>query len=141
MKQTYYFFSWSYTIYQFQHKSPLFNIFWMYTIHYIIFSHPLQTMYNLKLRITARSGRIINSHCECASGKGPHGTCKHVAAMTLLLIHFAKEGTVETAKSCTDVLQEHHRPVKIYSGTNSSTERNAVEHFYQNLIYLNPSYS
>lgn len=73
-------------------------------------------MYNLKLRLDAQTGEMVNSHCECASGKGPHGTCKHTAAMMRLLITFVEEGTSNVAKSCTEELQSHHVPSKFYTG-------------------------
>ncbi len=67
------------------------------------------------MRLDGQNGDIINSHCECPSGKGPHGTCKHVAAMIRLLITFVAEGTTNVAKSCTEKLQSHHQPTKIYT--------------------------
>ena len=57
---------------------------------------------NYKLRLNAQTGDIINSHCECPAGKGPHGTCKHIAAVILLMTEFVEEGRVNVAKSCTE---------------------------------------
>jgi uncharacterized Zn finger protein len=58
----------------------------------------------------------MNSHCECPAGKGPHGTCKHIAAVLLMLIDFVTTGEIEVEKSCTDNLQTFHKPKNYYSG-------------------------
>ena len=73
--------------------------------------------YNYKLRFHGQTGDIINSHCECPAGKGPHGTCKHIAAVVLLMDKFVHEGELNVAKSCTETLQTFHRPQKNYSGS------------------------
>jgi len=73
--------------------------------------------YNYKLRLDGQSGDIINSHCECPAGKGPHGTCKHIASVVLLLAQFVQEGHLNIAKSCTEQLQSFHRPQKFHTGS------------------------
>ncbi|XP_048253634.1 uncharacterized protein LOC124152775 isoform X1 [Haliotis rufescens] len=65
--------------------------------------------YNFKLRISRRSGEVINSHCECPAGKGPHGTCKHLAWVLLMLQSFAEGSDAPTVnKTCTENL--HNLP-------------------------------
>lgn len=39
-----------------------------------------------------KRGEIVNSHCECPAGKGPHGSCKHVAAVSFILSLLKEEG-------------------------------------------------
>jgi len=41
--------------------------------------------YSYKLKLSKEHGEIINTHCECPAGKGPHGTCKHIAAVLFML--------------------------------------------------------
>jgi len=71
--------------------------------------------YNYKLKFNQR-GEIENSHCECPAGKGPHGSCKHVAAVCLMLQLFKENGLLLTTLSCTDQLQVFHHPVKKHTG-------------------------
>lgn len=59
---------------------------------------------------------ILNSHCECPSGRGPTGTCKHVAAVLRVLQTFTSTGQLNLPSACTDELQTFHHPTKIYSG-------------------------
>ena len=59
----------------------------MCTIGKALFHILLKVTYNFKIKIERDSGDILNSHCECPVGRGPHGTCKHLAAV-LLMIHY-----------------------------------------------------
>lgn len=77
---------------------------------------PFKVTYNYKIKLEKSSGDPMNSHCECPSGKGPHGTCKHVAAVMLMLQEFVNTGDIEVEKSCTDSLQMFHKPRCLYSG-------------------------
>ena len=62
-------------------------------------------------------GDIVNSDCECPAGKGPHGTCKHIAALLFALSVAVEEGSLSGMnESCTDKLQTFHKPVKRYGG-------------------------
>uniref|UniRef100_K1QVT9 Uncharacterized protein n=1 Tax=Magallana gigas TaxID=29159 RepID=K1QVT9_MAGGI len=47
--------------------------------------------YTFKLKLDKVTGDILNSHCECPAGRGPHSTCKHVAAVALMLSKFVQE--------------------------------------------------
>lgn len=50
-----------------------------------------QASYTFKLKLDKVTGDILNSHCECPAGRGPHSTCKHVAAVALMLSKFVQE--------------------------------------------------
>ena len=67
------------------------------------------------MKISAR-GELVNSHCECPGGKGPNGTCKHIAAVCLMLVRLKERGELATSKSCTEELQTFHRPSKTHTG-------------------------
>ncbi|XP_078331975.1 uncharacterized protein LOC144625336 isoform X3 [Crassostrea virginica] len=62
------------------------------------------------------SGDPIQSHCECPSGKGPHGTCKHTAAILLMIQDFTETGNQWIQKTCTETLQSFHCPKSLYEG-------------------------
>jgi len=71
----------------------------------------------MKLKVNSTAGDITNSECECPAGKGPHGTCKHVAAMLGMLEVFRRTGDLLCRKSCTDRLQTFHHPRQVYDGS------------------------
>ncbi|XP_048244174.1 uncharacterized protein LOC124137475 [Haliotis rufescens] len=53
--------------------------------------------YSLRI-IIAECGEVVNTHCECPAGKGPHGTCKHLASVLLMLSQFKSTGVIATGK-------------------------------------------
>lgn len=57
-----------------------------------------------------RTGDTLNSDCECQAGKGPHGICKQLAAVLLMLQHFTETGSVVIYKICTENLQLFNKP-------------------------------
>ena len=61
------------------------------------------------------NGDPLNTHCECAAGRGPHGTCKHVAVVCIMLSNFTESGTMKIAKSSRENLMSSS-----YSNTESS---------------------
>nr|XP_022294907.1 uncharacterized protein LOC111105022 [Crassostrea virginica] len=73
--------------------------------------------YNSKLKLDKYSGDIVNSHCECPAGRGHHGTCKHLAAVALLLLTFTEGKGLYIKRSCTENLQTFHKPKHSYSGS------------------------
>jgi len=73
--------------------------------------------YNVRLKVNQSTGDIVNSDCECPAGKGPHGTCKHVAAMLGMLEIFTHSGELLCCKSCTDKLQTFHHPQRHHDGS------------------------
>jgi hypothetical protein len=72
--------------------------------------------YNYKIRVNRATGQPLNLQCECPAGKGPHGTCKHIAAVFLMILHFINTGDVQVEKCCTDNLQTFHKPNAFYNG-------------------------
>ncbi|CAM1154303.1 Uncharacterised protein r2_g4267 [Pycnogonum litorale] len=72
--------------------------------------------YNFKLKLS-QNGEIMNSHCECPGGKGPHGTCKHIAAVVMVIMKFKVEGILQVPGSCTDVIQQFHKPKKLHTSS------------------------
>ena len=66
--------------------------------------------YNFRLKIEKLSGNPVNSHCECPAGKGPNATCKHIAAVLLMLESFSQTGEKHVKNSCTQDLQTFHKP-------------------------------
>jgi uncharacterized Zn finger protein len=38
---------------------------------------------------------VLNTDCECPAGKGPYATCKHVAAVLLMICSFVDSGNIE----------------------------------------------
>ena len=77
--------------------------------------HLLQVTYTVRVKLHQR-GEVINTDCECPAGKGPHGTCKHVAALLVMMSNFLQTGELTMKKGCTDVLQTFHKPQKTYQG-------------------------
>ncbi|XP_061184370.1 uncharacterized protein LOC133192371 [Saccostrea echinata] len=73
--------------------------------------------YTFKLKLDKVTGDILNSHCECPAGRGPHGTCKHVAAFALMLSKFVSGEEMYIEKSCTENLQVFHKPRYSYNGS------------------------
>ncbi|VDI43683.1 Hypothetical predicted protein, partial [Mytilus galloprovincialis] len=66
--------------------------------------------YNYRLKLEKSSGDPLNSHCECPAGRGPHGSCKHVAAVLIMISDFITTGNVNTGRSCTDTLMMFTKP-------------------------------
>ncbi|XP_076091240.1 uncharacterized protein LOC143063144 [Mytilus galloprovincialis] len=75
-----------------------------------------QVTYNYKLKMEKGSGSPVNSQCECPAGKGPHATCKHIAAVLLMLEEFSQSGQLAVEKSCTEGLQTFNQPRAYYTG-------------------------
>ncbi|XP_056005265.1 uncharacterized protein LOC125664437 [Ostrea edulis] len=73
--------------------------------------------YNFKLKFDKNSGDILNSHCECPAGRGPHGTCKHLAAVAIVLLSCSEGKGLRIQRSCTENLQTFHKPKHSYSGS------------------------
>ena len=76
----------------------------------------LQVSYNFKLRLSGRNGEVIYSHCECPAGKGPHGTCKHIACVLITLEKFTGGADIGISKTCTEILQSFHKPARKHEG-------------------------
>lgn len=75
-----------------------------------------QVKYSVKI-ILFCNGQMAFSMCDCPSGAGPHGTCKHVIAVMVILVQFSETGALNILKSCTEGLQTFHRPNKVHKGS------------------------
>ncbi|XP_071150729.1 uncharacterized protein [Mytilus edulis] len=73
--------------------------------------------YNYKIRLDKKTGDPLNSHCECPAGRGPHGTCKHLAAVFLMMEDFVNNGALKVEKTCTENLQMFNKPKSTYHGS------------------------
>ncbi|XP_074643803.1 uncharacterized protein LOC141915295 isoform X2 [Tubulanus polymorphus] len=76
--------------------------------------------YSYQISLSQTTGEFRNSHCECPAGKGPNGTCKHVAAVLLMFANFVSSdgpNAPEILKSCTENLQTFHKPKSVYTGS------------------------
>ncbi|XP_021369785.1 uncharacterized protein LOC110460902 [Mizuhopecten yessoensis] len=94
--------------------------------------------YNYKIKLEKISGDPVNTHCECPAGKGPHGTCKHDAAVLLMIEHFTDSGTMKVQKSCTENLQNFHKPKFLYDGKPIATENIPTKRKFSDDILQDP---
>lgn len=63
------------------------------------------------LMVVKYDGVIDTVSCHCASGRGPHSSCKHTAALCYAICDFVSNFlSVETALSCTEKLQKWNVP-------------------------------
>ena len=67
-------------------------------------------IYKLHLQLDSVSSEIISARCGCPAGKGPHVSCKHVAALCYALVEFNRIRRLPDFQTCTDKLQEWNRP-------------------------------
>ena len=65
--------------------------------------------YKLQL-ILSPSGDIVYAEDGCPAGKGPHGSCKHIAAFCYALEEFTRLGFTRNFQSCTSRLQTWNQP-------------------------------
>ncbi|XP_033727389.1 uncharacterized protein LOC117316737 [Pecten maximus] len=72
--------------------------------------------YNYKLSIKEKTGDVLCSHCECPAGKGSNGTCKHLAAVMVMLEKFTDTGELEIERTCTENLMMFNRPKHLHKG-------------------------
>ena len=82
---------------------------------YEVILNIFQVSYNIKLKVDL-FGEVLATECECPCGMGPHSTCKHVAAVLLMLAEFSSTGKLPLRGSCTAELQTFHKPRKTYHG-------------------------
>lgn len=73
--------------------------------------------YVQKIDVDPMTGDIWRSHCDCASGRGPYATCKHLVAVFEVLSHFAKSGSLNVQLTCTEQIQQFKKPNKVYKGS------------------------
>ena len=69
------------------------------------------TIYNVRL-VLGRQSDILHAQCGCPAGKGPNGSCKHIAAMCYALEDFSRVHEVRQTVPCTSQLQTWNQPRK-----------------------------
>ena len=71
-------------------------------------------VYKIKINITDLSN-VCLAECSCPPGRGPHGSCKHIAATLFALENFntiREEIQDDDTVSCTSKLQTWNHPRK-----------------------------
>lgn len=93
-------------------------------------------VYDLKLFLYTTDGAIKVAECKCPAGKGPTGSCKHIAALCYALEDFNKTRHSEDGEvSCTSLLQQWSMPSrkrrldsKMVSDINFRTEKREYDY-------------
>lgn len=72
-------------------------------------------VYKLQMCIDTNNSSVKGAECTCPAGRGPSGSCKHIAAFCFALEDFVRtrdklEGNDQV--SCTSVLQQWNKPRK-----------------------------
>lgn len=70
--------------------------------------------YNFRVKMST-DGIMESATCECPAGAGPLATCKHIAALMIVLAHFSQTGILHIENTCTDTLQQFSRPRKLHT--------------------------
>ncbi|XP_056017128.1 uncharacterized protein LOC125680616 isoform X2 [Ostrea edulis] len=94
--------------------------------------------YSYKIRIDKNTGDPLNSHCECPAGRGPHGTCKHIAAVCLMMEDFTHNGKIRVAKSATENLMSFNKPKSSYRGSPVKAEKLPSKRKYASDFFDDP---
>ena len=71
--------------------------------------------YSLFVTIEKSSVNVSSAKCNCPAGKGPHGSCKHLAALCFAIEDFVKTRNIalqQGKEACTSVLQKWNQPRK-----------------------------
>ena len=92
------------------------NPWWYTNIGYTSF---FLGVLQFRLKIEKLSGNPVNWHCECPAGKGSNATCKHIAAVLLMLESFSQTGEIHVKNFCAQDLQTFHKPRSHYNGKKS----------------------
>ena len=67
-------------------------------------------VYLVQMALTMDGFDVVNAQCGCPAGKGPCGSCKHIAALSYALADFCRLGVLPEFLTCTDKLQQWNRP-------------------------------
>ena len=67
-------------------------------------------IYLLHMALQCNGYDIVHAECGCPAGKGPQGSCKHIAALSFALVDFCRLGVRPEFLTCTDKLQQWNRP-------------------------------
>ena len=70
------------------------------------------TTYSIRIVLNNRTADVEYACCGCAAGRGPTGSCKHIAAMCYALEDFTRVHQVQEHVSCTSRLQTWNQPRK-----------------------------
>jgi hypothetical protein len=84
--------------------------------------------YNFKIQLNLYTGMPDQTWCECPAGSGSNATCKHIAAVMLVLSNFSQGQELHVANVCTDKLQSFNKPAKVYNDTPLKSEQLKEEH-------------
>ena len=67
--------------------------------------------YRVELCVQKTPVKVLTGHCTCPAGEWPSAACSHVAALLYATQDFVTQG-LNKEGTCTDRLQQWHRPVK-----------------------------
>ena len=67
-------------------------------------------VYNTVMKLDSRSYEIDGAECECAAGKGPKASCKHIAALCYALEDFSRRRQLPSYLTSIDKLQTWNQP-------------------------------
>ena len=54
-------------------------------------------MYSISMALSSSSWEIMQAECGCPADRGPHGSCKHIAALCYALVDFSRFNTTPVA--------------------------------------------
>ena len=63
-------------------------------------------MYLLSDALKSEEYDEVLAECECPADKGPHGSCKYIAALSYALAYFSRLCILPEFKTATDKLQQ-----------------------------------
>ena len=69
-------------------------------------------VYSISMALSSSSQEIMQAECECPAGRGPHGSCKLIAALCYALVDFSRFNTTPEYQTPTDVLQKWNQPCR-----------------------------
>ena len=67
-------------------------------------------VYKLLLTMKRTTLDVISAQCGCPGGKGPHATCKHIAALCYGFQNFCEHQSMPDYLTCTQQLQQWNKP-------------------------------
>ena len=67
-------------------------------------------VYKLFLSMGFTTHDILSAQCSCRGGKGPHTTCKHIAALCYACQNFCEHQSMPDYLTYTQQLQQSNRP-------------------------------
>ena len=90
--------------------------------------------YNVKLSLCnngEHEGEIAFASCACPAGKGPSGSCKHIAALCYALEEFVRLKCTREFETCTSRLQTWNQPRKRKLDSQSVYENDFSKKIYR----------